>query len=498
MKKIKIIIGISALLFSAAAYAQSDADYLRFSMLNYGSTARSLGMGNSFGALGADFSTLAVNPGGIALYRRSEFSVSPLFSNRNTEAEYIDQSNSDNYFKFAFGNLGMVWAGTRDKASSPWKGFAFGLGYNKMNDFSSRYIAEAGNANNSLLDNYIEELNAYGTDPDDIPSFYPFDINLAWQTYLIDTIDNAGTPFYYSAVPFGGTLQRKTVETRGGQGEWDFTFGANYNDMLYLGFTLGIGTIRYREESTWEESDDQDTIPFFERFEYNQTLETSGSGINVKAGLIYKPADAFRLGIAIHSPTWYTLVDEYSTSIKSDLEDGVIRDYTGPVFIPFDYTISTPFRVITSLGLIIGKQLAFNADYEFNDYSQGRIRPVDKTFTSDFTEVNKAIRNKYTASHQLRAGLEYRMDMLRFRAGAFYASTPFESALSVSKETDLTRYGLSGGLGFRDKKYYVDLAYAWSKTGTYLLPYSLENQKTEGITFTQTDNRVLITVGFLF
>ncbi|MBL0095451.1 MAG: outer membrane protein transport protein [Bacteroidetes bacterium] len=494
--KNKLITGITIFLISATAHAQTDADILRFSMLNYGSTARSLGMGNSFGALGADFSTLAINPAGIALYRKSEFSVSPLFSNRNINSEYIKNNTSDNYFKFAFGNLGMVWAGSRDKESSPWKGFAFGIGYNKTNDFSSRYIAEAGNAKNSLLDNYMEQLN--GVDPDDIPSFYPFDIDLAWQTYLLDTIDDAGTPYYYSALPFAGALQRKTVETRGGQGEWDFTFGGNYEDMFFFGLTLGVTTLRYFEESTWEESDDQDTIPFFESYQYNQTLETSGSGINIKAGFIFKPADAFRLGLAIHSPTWHSLVDEYSTSIKTDLEDGVIRDYTGPVFVPFDYNITTPFRVITSMGIIIGKQMAFNVDYEFLDYSQGRIRPVNKSFSSDFTPVNKAMRSKYTASHNLRAGLEWRFEQLRFRAGGYYSTSPFESALRVSEKTDLSRYGITGGLGFREKKYYVDLAYAWSKSGSYLLPYSLNNQTTEGITFSQTDNRVLITVGFLF
>lgn len=62
--------GITTVLICAflttAADAQTDADALRFGMLNYGSTARSLGMGNAFGALGADFSALAINPCGVA------------------------------------------------------------------------------------------------------------------------------------------------------------------------------------------------------------------------------------------------------------------------------------------------------------------------------------------------------------------------------------------------------------------------------------------------
>lgn len=77
-----------------------------------------------------------------------------MFSNRTTDANYIGKDNSDNAFKFSFGNLGMVWASDRDKSSSNWKGVAFGIGYNRTNDFNGRYTASAGNGKNSLLDNY--------------------------------------------------------------------------------------------------------------------------------------------------------------------------------------------------------------------------------------------------------------------------------------------------------------------------------------------------------
>lgn len=494
--KNKIISGAIILLFSTSLKAQTDADYLRYSMLNYGSTARSLAMGNSFGALGADFSSLAMNPGGIALYRRSEFTVSPLFSNRNINSEYIGTNTSDNYFKFALGNFGVIFAGTKNKASSPWKGFSFGMGYNKTNDFSSNYVAQGANSKNSLLDNYLEQLS--GVDPANIPVYYPYDIDLAWQTFLIDTFDVGGTPNYYSALPFAGALQRKTVESRGGQGEWDFTFGANYNNVLHFGFTMGITTINYKEESTWEETDNKDTIPYFSRYSYNQYFETKGSGINFKTGIIYKPIDAFRLGIAIHTPTWYNLTDVYSASIRTDLQDGVIRDYAGPVFVPFEYNMHTPFRVITSLALILAKQAAVNFDYEYLDYSQGKFKPFDPTFNADFNNVNSAIRSKYSSSHNFRAGLEFRYELLSFRLGGSYSTSPFASGLRISEDTDQSRYGLSGGIGYRDKKYFIDVAYAWSRMGSFQRPYTLNNQDTEGITFKQTDNRVMFTIGYLF
>jgi hypothetical protein len=484
------------LISSIVSQAQNDADALRYSMLNYGSTARSLGMGNSFGALGADFSSLSGNPAGIAVYRRSEFTISPMFSNRTTNANYLGKDNSDNSFKFSFGNLGMVWASERDESSSNWKGVAFGIGYTRTNDFNGRYTASAGNPSHSLLDNYLEALN--GVDPDDIPSTYPFDVDLAWQTYLIDTFTVGSDVYYYSAVPYAGALQTKTVETKGGQGEWDFTFGGNYDERLYLGFTLGITSLRYEEESTWEERDDEDTIPYFTSFQYNQDLKTTGSGINVKFGAIFRPVDAIRIGVAIHSPTWYTLVDKYSASIKTDLQDGNIRSYSGPEFVPFDYKITTPFRVLTNFALILGKAAALNIDYEYLNYSEARVKPIDRSFSADFNPVNNAIRKKYAGSHNLRAGIEFRVEQFRFRTGGFYSTSPFKTELQDSNDNDLSRVGLTGGFGMREKKWYFDVGYSWSQQGSFMQPYTLNNQTTEGITLKETTHRVLTTFGFLF
>ncbi len=495
MKKGFIIFLLTTLLISAAQ-AQTDADALRFGMLNYGSTARSLGMGNAFGALGADFSALAINPAGIALYRRSELTISPQFSNRNVASTYINNEESDNFFKLAFGNLGIVLANSKNRDAHGWKGFAFGFGYNKTNDFSTHYTAEAGNSKNSLLDAFVEDLNQVA--PEDIPNYYPYDVDLAWQTYLIDTVTYNGDLYFYTALPYAGALQRRSIETRGGTGEWDITFGGNYNDRLYLGFTMGISNLRYIEESTWEEKDNQDTIPYFDNYVYSTELKTEGAGINFKAGLIYRPADFVRFGLAIHTPTWFSLTDNYSSSIQADLEDGVDRIWDGPEFIPFDYSITTPFRAVGSIAFVFAKQGAFNADYEFVNYSQARIRPDDKSYKSYFSPVNNAIRDKYTMSHNLRAGFEWRYDELRFRFGGFYSTSPFEEKLRDSEETDMSRYGLTCGIGYRSDKFFFDAGYAWSRMGSYIIPYTLSYQETEGITQKQTDNRIMFTAGWIF
>lgn len=69
----------AALLINLACstWAQNETDALRFSTLTQGGTARSNGMANAFGALGADPVAVAINPAGLGLYRTSEISFTP-------------------------------------------------------------------------------------------------------------------------------------------------------------------------------------------------------------------------------------------------------------------------------------------------------------------------------------------------------------------------------------------------------------------------------------
>jgi hypothetical protein len=42
-----------------------------------------------------------------------------------------------------------------------------------------------------------------------------------------------------------------------------------------------------------------------------ENLTTSGTGINLKAGLIFKPVERIRSCLTIHTPTWFTLTDKF-------------------------------------------------------------------------------------------------------------------------------------------------------------------------------------------
>ncbi|MFI5219457.1 MAG: OmpP1/FadL family transporter [Bacteroidia bacterium] len=483
--------------------AQSDIDAMRYSQVQLAATARSLSMGNAFGALGADFSTLSTNPAGIGVYRKSEFTFTPAFGSTSTETSFFGNKSTDNKSNFNIGNLGFVWAYPKEKKSG-WKGWAFGIGYNKLNSYHSRSSYQGVNKSNSLLDSYVESANGISYDQLSNPPTN-FTSDLGWQTYLIDTLPGT-TNQYFSAIPDAGSLQRRSRETRGSAGEVVLSFGGNYNDKIYWGVTLGFPYFRYNEDVIYEEIDHDNSIEQttpgidssyaeyfnFKTFSLDQRLATSGNGFNVKFGLIIRPNDMVRIGAAIHSPTYYNLHDEYISTMHSQFESGTLEPYQTPLGI-FDYELTTPFKAIGSLALVNQQLGIVSFEYEFMDYSAVSL---DGNGYSFFDE-NQKIENVYSQAHNFRAGAEYKYKIFAFRAGVGYYDGLLKSNLS-STETDQHKFVYSGGVGIREEKYFVDIGYAYTAGNEFYRPYLLADEIVEGVYSKINDHKILVTIGFRF
>ena len=98
-----------ATLIPALGMSQNATDALRYSRLQIGGTARYMSMGGAFGALGADFTNLSTNPGGLGLYRSSEFVFTPSVHVGASNSTYNGFSGSDSKTNFALGNVGYVF-----------------------------------------------------------------------------------------------------------------------------------------------------------------------------------------------------------------------------------------------------------------------------------------------------------------------------------------------------------------------------------------------------
>jgi long-subunit fatty acid transport protein len=447
MKKYILIILVTQF-FASLSFSQNDIDAMRYSQLTFGGTARFASMAGSMGALGGDISTLSFNPAGIAIFRKTELSITPSVFSQTTTSTYNSSITSDQKLNFNLGNIGLVASfQVNEEKSNGWVSLNFGLGYNRTNSFHSRSIVESYNTTSSLLDVFVANANGH---PD--TDFDGFSTGLAWKAWLINPI--AGDTLNYNHVISNyGELQRKSVETRGSMGETAISFGGNYKNKLFLGGTIGVVRVRYNEESVYEEIDEKDTIANFKSFSYTQNLNTQGNGINLKIGFIYKATDWFRVGGAIHTPTSITLKDEYNSSMKSDLEGNTKYDEASENGV-FDYAVTTPFRAIASAGFIINKIAVLNAEYEYVDYSDARLRSNPNVFA----EVNTMIRSNYTLTNNLRFGGEVRLDPFAVRLGYALYGSPFKNG----ENKNATRSSYSAGVGFRENNYFLDFAYVYT------------------------------------
>ena len=480
MKKPVLLIGIG-LFYAFSTIAQNDIDAMRYSQITFGGTARFASMAGSMGALGGDISTLSFNPAGIAVFQKTELSITPSIFSQHTSSSYNNSDAGDGKLNFNLGNIGFVTAWkTRENNNSGWESLNFGFGYNRTNNFNNRISIEGVNNSNSLLDTYV--ANANGHEPSD---FDGFSTDLAWQTWLIDSI---GPNSYNHVIKNYGEMQKKSVTSRGSMGETVLSFGGNYKSKVLIGATVGFVNASYTEESVYEEVGKNDTTTNFKSFSYAQNLTTKGNGVNFKIGIIIKPTDWLRVGVAVHTPTVLGLKDEYSSSMHSDL--GTVKYDASSPKGSFDYSITTPFRTIGSIGFIINKYALLNADYEYVDYTYAQLNSSPDAFA----DVNKTIRSKYTSTQNIRVGGEFRLDPLSFRGGYALYGSPFKGG--DNKNASRTSY--TAGIGFRENDYFIDFAYVFTHYTDYTYLYDPTGLDLNSVKNDYTNSSFMMTFGVKF
>lgn len=445
MKKALNIVGF-ILLSVITVSAQNSVDVLRYSLTNVGGTARSMGQGGAFGAVGADFSALSINPAGIGLYKKSEFSFTPTFYLSQSKAKTNDYNTDDYKSNFNMNNYGLVLVGGSEEKKKGWKYFQFGVGVNRLANFNHRYTIENDNPTSSLMSDY--QIQAHGKNPEDLNQF---STDLAWYHWLLDTVPD-GSLTYYSPIEDGGVYQKLEKTTWGSINELNLSFGSTYSDIFYIGASVGFPFLRYFEESMYLEEDKGDTISNFYKYIKDDYLETHGNGVNFKIGVIVRPMGWFRLGLAFHSPTWYSMDDYYYSSMTRYYDDGTHEVRNSPKG-RYEYDLETPLKLIGSTAFTIGRFMLISADVEMVDYSSGKLSAYDYQFSRE----NEMVQKKYRATLNYKVGAEIRMRPISFRAGLDYFGSPYADDLN-----DGQVWKASGGIGYRDRSLFVDLAYVYT------------------------------------
>ena len=481
----KIIITLTAVLcVTFISYSQNEVDALRYSQNYYSGTARFVGMGGAFGALGGDMSSISINPAGLGVYRKSEFTITPNLYYNATESNFSGSKYTDSKYKLNFNNLGIVGSYTDDNSSDGWKGVSFAFGYNRLNNFNKNILIEGTNSANSLLDVWVDNVNT-GNYSSESGEQMALDAGLIYNIVGNDTLSSYISDFTGSSY---GQLQRKSIQKNGGMGETFVAFGANFNHFLYLGGSIGFQKLNYSEHSQHNESDPNDMIPYFDSFNFSDHLDAYGNGYNLKFGAIIKPINALRLGIAVHSPTFFNIHEEYSSELESSIDfgSGSVNDNFSTQTGTFNYTLTTPFKAIGSAAIVIGKTGLISVDYEYIDYTKSRMRENKYSF---FDENNNIV-NRYSSSTNLRIGGEYRFGPLSLRGGYAIYGSPYNSQ-EANSNSGYSSY--SFGFGTRTNNYFIDFAYIYTLADEKYYLYGVQEANLNS-----TTNQLIATVGFKF
>ena len=514
----KIFFVLTFIVSSCSLFAQEPADALRYSWYTSSGTARQQAVGGAMASLGGDLSAAYVNPAGLGFYKTGDFVLTPGYNFLNNKSTYYGRTEKDKKNTFSFGTSGIVLgSGTNPDRKGRSGSGAFAVAINRTANFSSNILYRGLNTQSSYSQKFLEELKNDNITTDAAASNYPFGTSLAINTYWIDTANgwNAGNKTFKSlATPLlqtGGLLQQQEVINKGGITELALAFAGNKKDKLFWGVTLGVPFLNYKKESTFTEADPSaTTINKFDFGSITENLSTKGTGINLKMGIIYKPVEYVRLGLAIHTPTFYRLTDKYNASVTTNTEtfQGLLTqssaDFTSGQDAQFSYWMTTPYRIMVSGSYVlreiedVRKQKGFlTADIEYVNYKASSYttdpESDDSQEARDYLKaLNKTIDNTYKSAFNLKVGGELKFTTIMARLGASYYGNPYKN-LNGAKGS---RFLLSGGLGYRNKGMFIDLTYVHTMGKDVHYAYRLQNSPFPAANIKSTAGNAVLTVGF--
>jgi len=180
--------------------------------------------------------------------------------------------------------------------------------------------------------------------------------------------------------------------------------------------------------------------------------------------------------------------DYWDRTMESNFDNGDYYTQASP-YGSYRYKLTTPLRLQGSLAFIIGKYGLISGEYEFVDYSKAEFRSYDYGYFNE----NNDIANSYSKGHNLKFGTEWRTGPFSFRAGYAYQNSPYQDGIN---DGALSSY--SGGIGFKEKFYYLDFAYVYSKKMEDYYLYGTETIQVNPVQNELIDHRFLVTFGTRF
>lgn len=511
----KIILGLLVLV-SSNLKAQGPEDGLRLSWFAPNGTPRSNALGGAMGSLGGDLSAAHINPAGLGFYKSNELLITSKYLNTESKIDYRGATSNTSKSLSNLGNIGFVFAD--GKKNRGYSSTAFSISFTQIADFNSRQRFKGVNNFSSYSEKFLEELYYDNASMSAAENNYIFGSSLAFRTYLVDTIADAGGNLagYQSLVPISsGVNQTFDSYTSGSSNELTFGWGGNVEDKLYLGASIVLPIVNFNRSLQVSETDlnTTNTKNQFGGFVFNEDFSSKGWGIGAKFGVIYKPESFLRLGFALHTPQLISFRDRLSADMTTNTES-----YAGTVTASSDelnngnagireYTVMTPTKATFSGSYFFAspgkptQPLGFiSADIEWVNYAGTRFyaNDFDQASADYYDDLNATMKATYKNNINFKIGSEIKLTSnWMVRGGTAYYGSPYKNEFADENGKTLvtpSRFIVSGGIGYRTNKYFVDFTISSSTNKDAVVPYRLIDKPSPiGV---QNSNAVLFNIGY--
>lgn len=517
-------------------------------------TARAMALGGAFTSLGGDMTSMFVNPAGLGMYRSNEISLTPMMSFTHSDTPGTNPYVGDNKNRFSMANVGVA-LNVFQSPSSPLTSLTVGFGLNRVADFNKRYSFSSESRFNpntpdrfmpTIADVFGQQLGQNGIFPDSggklgyggvNPYFWP--AVLGYNGYMISPYtDSEGKPIWVPDTigSNASVLHSNEVVSSGSINEFAFSVGANFGNIVYVGATLGFQSVHqetgiyYQEEYGYFDAEGRPTAATNSAGEYirsqldyagiYQKTVLDGSGVNFKLGVIVRPIPSLRLGVAFHTPTFYSLARTYQGDVESRLYNNETketlesRDWTPVVNDEggnrWDFV--SPSRLMFGASYTFGTFGLVSVDYERDWYNGIRVKNVpqsDPNFMIYPADYKAEFKSNYRGTNTIRAGVEMKpIPILALRVGGGYTNSMYKNeSLYINAPHTTESYFFSAGVGVNISRVVtLDLAYQnlTEKQTSYQLFFSMNNETggmmtSSGLYDTKyTRHFVSMTLGFHF
>ena len=512
--KVKIYSAIF-LLSSYISFSQTPEDALRLSWFQLRGTARNQAIGGAMASLGGDATANHINPAGLAFFKTSDVFLTPGVQFGKSQSMFREtNSTGTGQTKFNLGTSGFVFGGFGNKAKN-----SFGITVTQQADFNYTTYYKGLNDYSSYGEPLADEFAASGLTIDQALSYnstISIPTRMALYTYLVDTARiNGNLQVIARSENPAVREQENRVESSGGITEINLGWGTEASKKFMAGLSLGINIINQERRTYFHESDATgNTNNDFSFLTYDETFTLKGYGLNLRGGLIYRPKEYIRLGLAVHTPTWMSLTEKVSSGFAADLENlfgaGHGYDSVGMATITGgsdqtenNYLLNSPTKIMISGSYVfrevedITRQKGFiTLDIEYTNYKWMSYGPDDgETNTetkADYKPYNEAIDAVYKGTFNFRLGGELKFNTIMARAGFAYYTSPYND-----EELKGRKMFVSGGLGYRNKGMFIDLTYVQRLNKDVNLPYRVNPPRANTFAdLKENGGNVLLTIGF--